>query len=242
MSAFAMRAMSDQASAAGVERVPDYSPLSPRTTASPRRQAAIEHCEARWAAYLTPSARTCYRPACVRTAAGMPMPGDTVDGGRWTVDGGRWLCTARWFASASDGGTLCALPAAVSAIHAARSSSTRIPTHETETNRRHVILGRLCDAFSLASEAGMRLRTPANQGSKASTIGLAGGLAGCRDGRARCCAAATLVRAGARTGRIRRCRGGWHAEGVRCDTWLPAHCAGMPFRPGPTLQVAVDVT
>lgn len=88
----------------------------------------------------------------------------------------------------------------------------------------------------------MRLRTPANQGSKASTIGLAGGLAGCRDGRARCCAAATLVHAGARTGRIRRCRGGWHAEGVRCDTWLPAHCAGMPFRPGPTLQVAVDVT
>lgn len=192
------------------------------------------------------------------------MPGDTVDGGRWTVDGG----------SAQFAGLLPQVTAARSALcrrPCQRSTQRARAAPEYQHMKPKPTAGTLFWAGFATRSAlrvrrgrdvprparlspppdaarpwregcRMRLRTPANQGSKASTIGLAGGLAGCRDGRARCCAAATLVHAGARTGRIRRCRGGWHAEGVRCDTWLPAHCAGMPFRPGPTLQVAVDVT
>jgi hypothetical protein len=37
----------------------------------------------------------------------------------------------------------------------------------------------------------------------------------------------------ARTDRIRRCRGGWHAKGVRSQHMAPAHLARMAFRPTP---------
>lgn len=77
----------------------------------------------------------------------------------------------------------------------------------------------------------MRLRTSSL---KASRAGLAGGLLGDAQQQALCTPARGQTVFGAGVASIR--------EGPSLYTWPPGACAGMPFRPGPSLQVAAPVT